>query len=424
MPDPCVASRKLALDLVDAGLEAADPARCTRESLACLEERGLDLRSGLWVLALGKAARPMAEAVVDVASVQGGFVLGPAAVGPGSGSLGPLHYLPAGHPLPADAAVEHGQRVLDWARGLGAGDQVLCLVSGGGSSMLELPAVGLSLDDLRQVSRVLLGSGLAIAAVNAVRTALSQVKGGRLLQALAPARVANIVVSDVVSGPLSMVASGPSLPLAPGPPALLVVREAGLEDQLSAKVLDVLRCPDGPSAATAPHPAPVTVTAADNRSACEALAAEAGRQGRTVAILPEPITGLAAEAGADFVRRSRSLGVDVVIGGGETTVRVRGPGRGGRNHEFVLGALSAWDGGLVASLGTDGVDGTSGAAGALVDEWVVDGLGKSPSEDPSAALRDNDSGALLERLGAQLITGPTGTNVADVCLYVAGPSSS
>lgn len=424
MLGPAAARRGLALDLLEAGLAAVEPGDCTRRSLDRLQELGFDLGGRLWVLSFGKAAVPMARAVLELKSVQGGFVLGRDEPGCSEDALSPLCFLPASHPLPGEHAIEQGQQVLEWARSLVAGDRVLCLVSGGGSSMLELPVEGLSLAELRAVGRTLLHSGLPIDAINRIRPALSQVKGGKLLRALAPAQVANIVLSDVVQGPLALVASGPTLPHLPGRAALAPVLAAGLGGQLSDRVLDLVRLADTSQEAAALQPEPVTVLAADNRLACDAMAAEARRRGRTVAVLADRVTGLASESGAEFVRRARELNVDVVIGGGETTVCVHGAGRGGRNHEFVLGALATLGGGLLASIGTDGVDGTSGAAGALVDDGVLHLLQDHPKEAASVALSENDSGSLLERLCAQLVTGPTGTNVADLAVYVAGPRSS
>ncbi|HCP47761.1 MAG TPA: hypothetical protein DIU15_17100, partial [Deltaproteobacteria bacterium] len=347
LSEPVSARRALALDVLEAGLRAVEPASCTAKSLGRLGTVGFEPGPQLWVLAFGKAAIPMAQAVLDQLPVQGGFVLGLADPDLDVVSLEPLRFLPAVHPLPSPDAAEHGQLVLDWARGLGANDQILCLVSGGGSSMLELPAHGLSLDDLRDVGQVLLESGLPIEVVNPLRSSLSQLKGGKLLAALAPAQVANIVLSDVVTGSLATVASGPTLPRPPAPAMLQDIVDGRLEERLPSTALALLRAAEAGAAANPALSEPGTVVAADNQMACEAMAREARRRGRSVVVLPDVITGLASESGAEFVGRARERGADVVIGGGETTVQVRGSGRGGRNHEFVLGALDNWPGGLL-----------------------------------------------------------------------------
>lgn len=352
--------RRTALDAVDRALAAVDAETATAATL----DRLGDLRD-CTVLAFGKAAVPMARAALAAGVVKRGIVLG---LGPSPPSLGPLRYLRAGHPVPVPDAAEHGREVLALARSLTADDVALCLVSGGGSAMLELPREGLTISDIVRQTEHLLRSGAHIAELNAARAPMSQLKGGRLADAMAPARVINLVLSDVGGHGPEVVASGPTV-----------------------------------------NASATTVLVAENRTAVVAVA-RAGLE-----LVPGLIHGPARSAGAGFYAGGRG---GARVAGGEAVVEVRGDGRGGRNQEFALGAAAAgWAGGLVLSFGTDGIDGTSDAAGALVDDAVV-ARARALGFDLDDVLARNDTHGFFEAAGGQIITGPTGTNVADVALFL------
>jgi glycerate-2-kinase len=402
--------RALALTLLEEAVESVDPARCTREGLEHFASEELGARSPLYVVALGKASHAMAREALSLVKVEGGIVHCFE-----SGQLGPLRLEHCGHPLPVGDAVEQGERMLGFAHSLGAGDDVLVLLSGGASAMLEAPVAGIQLQEIRQTTEVLLACGADIGAVNTVRRCLSRTKGGGLLKALHPARVFNIIISDVPGQPPSVVSSGPTLPPVAGR-AEDVVERYGLGAKLPKAVLDVLRRAP-PRSWNEPSGLRFhTFVAADNDSAVEAIVAAGVRMGLDLRRAAAPIYGEAREAALTFYRDAVRAGGDGYVGGGECTVTVRGEGRGGRAQEFVLSAATAAKVGLVAALGTDGIDGASEAAGALFDEQVLAVC--SSDFTPQAYLDHNDSGGFFSRVGTQLITGRTGTNVSDIYLFL------
>lgn len=361
LPGDVRARRARALDLVDAVLEAVDAGEATRRGLRQLEAHGVSSQ-GCTVFAFGKAAVPMASAAAAVCSVGGGIV-----VGHTPASISGLRCLVGGHPVPADDAEEVGLQVLDLAESLGPRDVALCLVSGGGSAMLELPRAGLEIADVVRRTDDLLRGGVDIAALNAARVTMSRLKGGQLARAMAPATVVNLVISDVGAHGPELVASGPT-----------VVPEA------------------------------TTLVVADIDAAVEAVVAEGLERARELLEGEARVAGPAFYAGGSGPPR---------VCGGETTVTVTGPGRGGRNQELVLAAAAEYRSGLLLSFGTDGVDGTSEAAGALLDEVVLT-KARARGLDPLALLRANDSDHFFRHAGGRILTGPTGTNVADVCLFL------
>ncbi len=350
--------RQLADHLVRVALASVDARQATLRALESL--RGLVPLNGCTVFAVGKAALPMAKAILEQVEVKQGVVHCFE-----SGALGPLKLVRARHPLPADDAVERGQEVLELASSLTTSDVALCLISGGGSAMLERPRPGVSLAQIAEESERLMRSGANIIALNQRRRQLSMIKGGGLSAAIKPALVVNIIMSDTPGAPLETVASGPTLP--------------------------------------ADH----TVVAADHLTMREAILREAPQ----LRVIEKLLVGEAREVGRQLASLTPGF-----IATGETTVTVTGKGLGGRNHEVILGALDEWlrrrrGNGLLLSLGSDGIDGGSDAAGAWCDEALL-----KNAPDPTAALHDNDSHHYFKSLKGQIITGPTGTNVADLVI--------
>jgi hydroxypyruvate reductase len=405
------ARRELALDLFDAALTAVEPVGCTRQALRELRVRG-ELPERVVLFAFGKAARGMAEAALAELEVTTGIV-----IGHDDGELFPLTVHRGGHPVPAPDAPRHGAEVLALARSLGPHDTALVLVSGGGSAMLELPAPGLSLADIQVTTRALLASGANIREVNAVRAALSQLKGGRLAAELAPARVVNVVLSDVIGSPLSAIASGPTVAPDPDAPSAADVLGRYALDSLPKPVSVRLSSERAPFRMGFGHV--TSVIAADNLTAQRAMLHEAERRGVRALRREASLQGEARQLGPLLLREAHEAGC-VWIAGGEPTVTL-GPrcGRGGRNQELVLSAQAGWISGLIASLGTDGIDGASQAAGALLDDGFVREAERRDL-DVVQALSSHDSATCLSNLGAQLLTGKTGTNVADVCVVIPG----
>jgi len=369
------ARRVLALEALEAAVGAVEPRGATRAIVRRLREDG-EVLDGCVVLAFGKAARAMAEGALEECAPRGGLV-----VGFEEGPLGPLRSVAASHPVPGERSVAAGREMLDLARSLGPADVALCLVSGGGSAMLEVPADGVTLEELRAETDRLMRAGADIAELNARRCELSRIKGGRLAEAIHPARVINVILSDVPGHGPEVVASGPTLP------------SQGSQVRVRTEI------------------------AGDNLTAREAMVACLASHGLRVLHRDGFAAGEARRVGAAFYRDARASGADAVVWGGETTVDVRGDGIGGRNEELVLGALEVWRGGLLASIGTDGVDGASEAAGALLDGDAVSAA-RAQSLDGADHLARNDADRFFARVGGRIVTGRTGTNVADVCLYL------
>ncbi len=435
--------REHARAILDAALEAADAEESVRRNL---RRRGdqvvvgttqLDLLSfrRLWVVGFGKASARMARAVEQLLGdrIHGGLVVTKHGHGV---PLRKVEVLEASHPLPGPEGEAAARRVADLLREAGEGDLVVCLVSGGGSALLPLPAEGLTLQDKVAVTHLLLRSGATISEVNAVRKHLSAVKGGWLARLASPARVVGLVVSDVLGDPLDAIASGP---LSPDPTtyedALRVLERYGLLDQVPRAVRE--RLERGASGQVPETPKPgdpvfekvslhVVAGVAD---AVEGARAAAERLGYRALVLTTWLEGEAREVGRvvaalarEEVVRDRPVPKPAcLLMGGETTVTVRGPGRGGRNQELVLAStlgLEGLSGVLVASLATDGTDGPTDAAGAFADGTTL-ARAKTQGMDPEQFLARNDAYPFFEALQDLVRTGPTGTNVNDVVLVLA-----
>ncbi|MES2321357.1 MAG: glycerate kinase [Pseudomonadota bacterium] len=335
-----------------------------------------------------------------------------------------IEVIEAGHPMPDDAGVVAAERMLALVQGLGADDLVICLMSGGGSALLSLPAPGLPVSEKRAIHRQLLACGAPIGEMNCVRRHLSAIKGGRLALACHPARVVTLVVSDVPGDDPAVVASGPTVPdhSTPGD-ALAILRKYGIDPGAAARAVlhnPALAAPLPDDARLAGNRAIVIATAQD---ALDAAAGAARAAGYTPLVLGSALEGEARDvalAHAAIVRKVLAQGQPVpppcvILSGGETTVTVRGQGRGGRNAEFLLALAIALDGlpGVHAlACDTDGIDGTEDNAGALLDPATLR-QALAAGLDAGALLADNDAYSFFDRLGKLVITGPTRTNVND-----------
>ncbi len=435
--------REHARAILDAALEAADAEESVRRNL---RRRGdqvvvgttqLDLLSfrRLWVVGFGKASARMARAVEQLLGdrIHGGLVVTKHGHGV---PLRKVEVLEASHPLPGPEGEAAARRMSDLLRGAGEGDLVVCLVSGGGSALLPLPAEGLTLQDKVAVTHLLLRSGATISEVNAVRKHLSAVKGGWLARLASPARVVGLVVSDVLGDPLDAIASGP---LSPDPTtyedALRVLERYGLLDQVPRAVRERLergasgRVPETPKPGDPVFEKVSLHVVAGVADAVEGARAAAERLGYRALVLTTWLEGEAREVGRvvaalarEEVVRDRPVPKPAcLLMGGETTVTVRGPGRGGRNQELVLASalgLEGLSGVLVASLATDGTDGPTDAAGAFADGTTL-ARAKTQGMDPEQFLARNDAYPFFEALQDLVRTGPTGTNVNDVVLVLA-----
>jgi hydroxypyruvate reductase len=394
-------------------------------------------RGRVVLIAAGKAASTMARAAEGLL----GPVLADALVVDVSDRI-PLartRRLLAGHPVPDEAGRRAAGEVEALARSLGPDDLLLLLVSGGASALLPAPAEGLTLDDKARTTAVLLRSGASITELNAVRKHLSRLKGGGLARAAAPARVACLALSDVVGDDPSTIASGLA---APDPTtydtALEVLERKAVREMVPAAVRRHLEAgargerPETPKPGDPLFRRVAFAVVGSNRRSVAAASREARRQGLRPLVLTTRLEGEAREVARalaavlrECVEEARPAAPPVcLLAGGETTVTVRGSGRGGRNQELVLAAAEPLRAfpvpALVASLATDGVDGNSDAAGGVADTRTLvraEAIGLAP---PSAFLAENDSRGFLGPLGDLIVTGPTGTNVMDLTVLLAG----
>ncbi|MDX1422062.1 MAG: glycerate kinase [Kiloniellales bacterium] len=412
--------RDLLRSLFEAAVEAAQPAVCLPPHLPAPPQPSSGGRT--LVIGAGKASAAMAKAVED-------HWPGPLAglVITRYGHAMPcerIEIVEAAHPVPDEAGRAAAARILDLVQGLTADDLVICLISGGGSALLSLPAPGVSLADKQAVNRALLRSGATISEMNCLRKHLSAIKGGRLAAAAAPARVVSLLISDVPGDDPSSIASGPTVPdPTTFADARAIIEKYAIEapDSVLARLAaadDETPKPGDPRLAAAE-----TVIVASPQASLEAAARAAAAAGVTAHILSDRIEGEARDVAlvhAAIARQVAERGQPfqppaVLLSGGETTVTLRGEGRGGRNAEFLLAlavALGGAAGVHAIACDTDGIDGTEDNAGALCGP---DSLARAEALGLSAraSLADNDGYGLFSALGDLVVTGPTLTNVND-----------
>lgn len=410
------ASRELLRRMFDAAINAAQPAHCIPPHLPA-PPRGRTL-----VIGAGKASAAMAKAFEDSWR---GELSGLVVTRYGYGvSCRRIEIVEAAHPLPDAAGLAAAGRIWNLAQGLTEDDLVVCLISGGGSALLALPLDGLTLEDKQAVNKALLKSGATISEMNCVRRHLSAIKGGRLAAACHPARVLTLLLSDVPGDKPMDIASGPTVadPTTCAD-ALDVIRRYGIDVPPNVR-----RILEGGRGETVKPGDPRLARAearlvATPQMALEAAAAVAREAGLPVMILGDSIEGEARDVGKAFGGIARQVlrygqpieAPCVLLSGGETTVTVRGNGRGGRNVEFLLSLGVALDGhpGVFAIAGdTDGVDGLEEIAGAIL---APDSLARAWAKGirPKDSLADNDAHSFFEALGDSVVTGPTLTNVND-----------
>jgi len=427
-----------------AGVDAVDPGKAVR---AALRLRGGAVLAGarrlplspagrVWVVGAGKAAAPMARAVEQVfgARVAGGLVVTK------YGHAGPLRSVElreSGHPVPDAAGVAASRELAGLLGRVKAEDLVVCVISGGGSALLPSPAEGISLDEKQEVTRLLLGSGAAIAEVNCVRKHLSVLKGGGLARLSRPAGLLTLVLSDVVGDPLDVIASGPTVPdPTTFADALGILARYGIAGKVPASIRSRLEAgargqlPETPKPGDPAFGRAVNLLVGSNAQAVAASASEARRRGYRTLVLSTTMTGESREVASVHAALARELAASghpvrrpaCLLSGGETTVTLTGNGKGGRNQEFALAAalgIEGLEGIAVLAAGTDGTDGPTDAAGAFVDGTTV-ARARAAGPDPRAALDGHDAYPFFAALGDLVVTGPTRTNVMDLNLVLAG----
>ncbi len=430
---PTNTTREKVLDVLDAAVASVEPERSVKDfievsdnNLAIAGENyALSKLNRLIVVGGGKAALPMVRAFVGL--------VGNKAVGivnaPRSEKIGNVICNKARHPVPDESGENGAREMMKLVESATAKDLVVCLISGGGSSMMPLPEDGISLEDEMEVTKLLLASGADITEMNAVRKHLSKLKGGKLARAGRRAKVVSLILSDVVGDPLDSIASGPT---APDPTtyadAISVLQKYHIWDRAPGSVRKLL------SEGKHETPKPMdplfervrNIIIGNNDKALNAAEARAVQYGYHTTALPGFLKGEARDLPhkvlfpmvSEALENGKLKKPAMVIMGGETTVTMTGSGTGGRNQETALSALIGlmpnW---TFASMGTDGIDGNSDAAGAISDSAVSE-LAMRKGLRIMDYLENNDSSTFFAKTNGLLITGPTGTNVTDIAVLV------
>lgn len=341
----------------------------------------------------------------------------------------------AGHPVPDEAGVCGVRQMIKLAEQAGCDDLVICLISGGGSSLMPLPRGTVSLADKKELTAMLLKSGASINDINTVRKHISDFKGGWLARRVYPATLLNLILSDVIGDPLDFIASGPTVPDSTTfADSVEVLQRYHLWGEAPDAVTQLLTAgclgaiEETPKAHDPAFARVFNCMVGNNRSALSAAGESLSAKGFSTVLLPTAMSGDAAGLGRYLAGRaleiSRSEEAVAIIAGGEATVRVRGGGRGGRNQELALAAvehLAGVNNVLLAALATDGIDGPTDACGAIVDGHTLVAAQQLGLE-PERFLQDNDSYAFFSALSDLVLTGYTGSNVNDIYILLAVPS--
>ncbi|MBQ7559426.1 MAG: glycerate kinase [Synergistaceae bacterium] len=406
-------------EIIDSAIKAVLPEAAVKEALKREDFLARKQKGRLIVASIGKAAWRMAKAASDIlgSEISGAVVT---KYEHSMGEIKGLEIFEAGHPVLDENTLKGTHELLKHVKNLNEDDTVLFLVSGGGSALFELPAEGVTLADMKDITSQLLSCGADIVEINTIRKHLSSVKGGRFAQLCAPAHVFMVVLSDVLGDRLDSIASGPAWPdSSTSEEALAIVKKYELK--VKPELMKVL------STETPKKLDNVTAVITGSVTAlCEAACEIAKSKGYNPLVLTTTMTCEAREAGsfvASVAREVKNSGRPVkapcaVIVGGETVVHLTGHGMGGRNQEFALAAaenISGVEGIVIASLGSDGTDGPTDAAGGIVDGKTAAIL-KSKGINISDVLKENDAYNALKAADALLMTGPTGTNVNDVAI--------
>lgn len=407
------------LEIIHSSIKAVLPENAVKEALNNPAFTARKNKGNIIVASIGKAAWRMAKAASDIlgSNITGAVVTKYAH---SMGNIQGLEIYEAGHPVPDENTIKGTRALLEHVKNLSHDDTVLFLVSGGGSALFELPAKGVSPDDMKDITSQLLACGADIVEINTVRKHLSSVKGGRFAELCKPAHVFMVVLSDVLGDRLDSIASGPAAPdMSTSDEALAVVKKYNL--RIKPELLNVLALETPKELCNVTAVITGSVTAL-----CQAAGDSARSKGYNPLVLTATLNCEAKEAGsfmAGIAREIKTSGRPVnapcaVIAGGETVVHLTGHGMGGRNQEFALSAamgIAGLDGVVIASIGSDGTDGPTDAAGGIVDgmtEFILRDKGISIPD----VLRNNDAYNALKKADALLMTGPTGTNVNDVAI--------
>ncbi len=429
--------RRILMEVADSAISAGNPAVSIRKWVKLNGERleiancSIDLEQvgRIVVVGGGKAGVAMAIAIEQILGdrLSEGIVTIPEGMLP-EFYTGKIKFIEASHPIPNGSAMEGARGMLSLVKELGAQDLVIFVVSGGGSAIITLPAEGIALTQLQELTLLLLKSGANIQELNTVRKHLSAVKGGQLAREAYPAQIVTLLISDVVGDGLDTIASGPTYwDSTTFSEALAVLEKYKLTDKVSAEVLGRLKdgikwlIPETPNRGDECFENAYFQIVGSNRDAIEAAEKTARANGLNVKVLTTKLQGEAREVGqnlsyiAEEVRREGKQQPCLFLLGGETTVHVTGKGVGGRNQELALSAVSGLAGlkdVAMISFSTDGIDGPTDASGSIVDGFTLQ-RAKEMGINPQTYLEDNDAYHFFEKLEDLVLTGPTGTNIVD-----------
>ncbi len=428
---------KIALDVIEYGLRSADPYNAILSSLRVRDNvvyvKNLEVKVGgrIHVIGFGKASKRMASAIHDALGkyITGGIVISPEE----PGFIGSIEVVKGDHPIPGDNTLISSQKVLDYLQNnVHENDIVFILISGGGSALFEVPEDTISLDDIGKLARELMKRGADIFELNAVRKRFSKVKGGKLLKYIRAKNIVSIIISDVVGDRLDTIASGPTSPdETTYRDVYNILTRRRLWDEIPERMRSIIeaglngKIPDTPKPGDPIFERVHNIIVASNAIVLELMARKIEEYGFKPLILTSMIEGEAREVGkvvASIIKNIIFYSKPIqkptaLLIGGETVVTVKGSGIGGRNQELCLSLAISIKGfeTVAVCMGTDGIDGVSPAAGAIVDGSTIN-EGYRMGLDPIKYLENNDSYGYFSKINRAIITGYTGTNVNDILL--------
>jgi len=437
-------AREIVLDAIEALLDEVDPKKVVKSQVRLANEtlivgeKSFDLSSfnNILVVGGGKASGFMAEALEEILGdrIKRGLIVVPKGTS-GKYKTKRTAFHEASHPIPDNSSVEGARKIVNLVSHAKENDLVICLISGGGSSLMALPRTGILLEDKQKVTDLLLKCGATINEINTVRKHISAFKGGQLAKTAYPATILGLLLSDVLGDPLDVIASGPTVPdSSTFEEALKILKRYDMWKKIPGSIKKVLlEGEKGLIDETPKKGDPIfekvhNVVIGNNRLACQATIKAMKKSGLNTMFLSSFLEGEAREVGTALAALAKEVlasgnplppPVGIVVGG-ETTVTVIGRGKGGRNQELALAAalrIEGLDKVVIASVSTDGVDGPTDAAGALVDGETMrhsKGLGL----EAGMFMKNNDSYEFFSRVGGLIYTGPTGTNVNDVTMII------
>ncbi|MDI6690414.1 MAG: glycerate kinase [Candidatus Bathyarchaeota archaeon] len=435
-------ARELALKSLEFALNAVDPKQIIKSkvllksSILHVDKYRFNLKKfkNVYVVGGGKASGSMAEALEQVLGrlIKRGFVNVPYG-SKHKTDLIKLHE--ASHPIPDDSGVKGTRQMLEMAEIAEKDDLIICLISGGGSSLMPLPRGEITINDKREITDALLKCGATINAINTVRKHISDFKGGWLAKKAYPATILNLILSDVVGDPLDFIASGPTVPDSTTfSDAIKVLKKYGLWERAPASIRKVLlegeggKIPETPKANDEAFKKVFNVVIGNNRLASQTAQNCLKSEGLNTLLLTATLEGEARHVGTMLASIAHEVSISGnpipkpagIIAGGETTVTITGKGKGGRNQEIALAAalkINGMDGAVLASISTDGIDGPTDAAGAIVDGKTLEKAARK-GLTPEEYLAENNSYSFFSKLEDLIFTGPTGTNVNDISMII------